>query len=56
MKRLGIIGETRWWSKDDASRKIFGSFNNSYESLFVEVIASLNAVTTVVADNTQTGR
>ena len=27
-KRLGTIGETRWWSKDSALRKAFGSYNN----------------------------
>ncbi|XP_005101416.1 uncharacterized protein LOC101845557 [Aplysia californica] len=51
MKRLGTTGETRWWSKDDALRKVFDSFNNPLEALFVEVITSLNAI--LIADNTQ---
>jgi hypothetical protein len=27
-KRLSTIGETRWWSKDTALKKNFGSFSN----------------------------
>jgi hypothetical protein len=27
-KKLSTIGETRWWSKDTALKKIFGSFSN----------------------------
>ena len=38
MKRLGTIGETRWWSKDAALKEIFG-------------IISLNAP--VAAENSQ---
>ncbi|GLV34065.1 hypothetical protein CBL_05085 [Carabus blaptoides fortunei] len=32
-KRLSTIGETRWWSKDTALKKIFGSFSNSKSTI-----------------------
>jgi hypothetical protein len=50
LKRLGTIGETRWWSKD-AALKVFGSFNNPTGALFMEVITTLNAI--LVADEIQ---
>ena len=44
MKRLGTIGETRWWSKDSALRKVFGSYNNPSGALFMDTINSLTAI------------
>ena len=44
MKRLGTIDETRWWSKDSALRKVFGSYNNPSGALFMDIINSLTAI------------
>ena len=44
MKRLGTIGETRWWSKYSALRKVFGSYNNPSGALFMDIIKSLTAI------------
>ena len=43
-KRLSIIGETQWWSKDAALKIFFGSFNKSGSALYFEVIIALNAI------------
>lgn len=44
VKRIGMIGDTRWWSKDAALKKVFGSFNNPTGALFKEIIITLNAI------------
>lgn len=44
MKRLNTIGATRWWSKDAALRKMFGSFNQPAGALYVDVLTALNAI------------
>ncbi|XP_047135342.1 uncharacterized protein LOC124812563 [Hydra vulgaris] len=40
-RRLNVIGETRWWAKNHALKKIFGSFNNPSTSLYIELIKTL---------------
>lgn len=43
-QRICSIGETRWWSKDLALTKVFGYFNNFDNSLFVELVTSLDEI------------
>jgi hypothetical protein len=43
-KKLSTIGETRWWSKDTALKKIFGSFSNFDSALYVTVIITLATI------------
>ena len=40
-QRLAIIGETRWWAKDDSLRKVFGSFGNPDRALYIDVLQTL---------------
>uniref|UniRef100_A0A336MY63 CSON006218 protein n=1 Tax=Culicoides sonorensis TaxID=179676 RepID=A0A336MY63_CULSO len=40
-KKLGTIGQTRWWSKDNALRKIFGEVENPDTGLFVTLMKVL---------------
>ena len=39
-----MICDTRWWSKDVALSKIFGSFENQQGSLYIDVILSLQNI------------
>lgn len=43
-KRLGTIGQTRWWAKDIALSKIFGHFNEQESSLYIELITTLEKI------------
>lgn len=43
-KRLSTIGETRWWSKDTALRKIFGSSTSVDSALYVNLILTLSTI------------
>jgi hypothetical protein len=43
-RRLSTIGETRWWSKNAALCKIFGSFSNQESALYVELILTLTKI------------
>lgn len=43
-KRLGTIGQTRWWAKDIALSKIFGRFNEQENSLYIELITTLDEI------------
>lgn len=45
-KRLGTIGQTRWWAKDIALSKIFGHFNEQDSSLYIELITTLEEIYT----------
>jgi len=45
-KFISVIGETRWWAKDRCVSKIFGSYNNPNDSLFVDIIQTLHAIYT----------
>lgn len=43
-RKLQSIGETRWWAKEAALRKIFGSVENPDSGLFIDVIESLQTI------------
>jgi hypothetical protein len=45
-KRLGTIEQTRWWAKDFALSKIFGLFNEQENSLYIELITTLEEIYT----------
>ena len=45
-KQLGTIGQTRWWAKDIALSKIFGHFNEQENSLYIEIITTLEKIYT----------
>ena len=36
--RLNLIGATRWWSKHECLRKIFGPFEDGSSGMFCDVI------------------
>lgn len=40
-KFINTLGEIRWWSKHKSLKKVFGSYNNSENSLFVEICQTL---------------
>jgi hypothetical protein len=40
-QRLNVIGETRWWAKESALKKVFGNFDDPNSSLFIELISTL---------------
>lgn len=43
--RLQSIGETRWWAKEEALKKMFGSISiKSDNYLYVEVLVSLSEI------------
>ena len=43
-RRLSPIGETCWWAKDSAMKKVFGSFGKPDQGLYVEVLLTLSAI------------
>ena len=43
-KRIGPIGETRWWAKHDALNKVFGSFGKPQDCLYIDVLCTLSAI------------
>lgn len=43
-KRLGVIGETRWWSKDRALRNIFGEVGNPESGLYIVLMKVLSRI------------
>uniref|UniRef100_A0AAQ5XSS1 DUF4371 domain-containing protein n=1 Tax=Amphiprion ocellaris TaxID=80972 RepID=A0AAQ5XSS1_AMPOC len=43
-KRISPVGETRWWAKHDALRKVFGNYGKPHDGLFVEVVSTLSAI------------
>ena len=43
-KRLQAIGQTRWWAKGKALERVFGSFQQSDECLYVQVLMTLLAI------------
>lgn len=53
-KRLSPVGETRWWPKDAALRKVFGSFAHPNNSHYVDVILTLTAIQDQVTMKTTT--
>ena len=42
---LNVIG-TRWWSKHECLRKIFGTFENGSSGMFCDIIKVLYCVST----------
>lgn len=43
-KCISPIGETRWWAKHDALRKVLGNYGRPHGGLFVEVVSKLSAI------------
>lgn len=43
-RRLSPIGETRWWSKHDVIRKVFGHFGKPQNALFSDAVLTLEAI------------
>ncbi|KAK0148975.1 Zinc finger MYM-type protein 1 [Merluccius polli] len=43
-RRLSMIGETRWWAKDVALKKIFGSFAKPQQCVYVDVLRTLEVI------------
>uniref|UniRef100_A0A8C6KUE3 DUF4371 domain-containing protein n=1 Tax=Nothobranchius furzeri TaxID=105023 RepID=A0A8C6KUE3_NOTFU len=41
---LAPIGETRWWAKHEALKKVFGSFGKPENGLYVDVLLTLSAI------------
>ncbi|CAH2250840.1 Hypothetical predicted protein [Pelobates cultripes] len=40
-RSLSVIGETRWWSRDAALTKVFGSFSDPSQALYVDLIQTM---------------
>ena len=40
-RRLGLIGETRWWAKDHALTKVFGCFGKPSHALYTDVVITM---------------
>ena len=43
-RRLSPIGETRWWAKHEALKKIFGHFGKPEDGLFIDAVLTLEAI------------
>ncbi len=43
-RRLSLIGETRWWAKHDAVKKVFGHFGKPEDGHFTETVITLAAI------------
>ena len=43
-RRLDVIGETRWWAKDEALRKVFGSFAKPDLALYTDVVITMERI------------
>lgn len=43
-RRLSPIGETRWWAKDAALKKVFVFFGDPQNALFVDVTLTLMVI------------
>lgn len=43
-RRISLIGETRWSSKDAALKKIFGSFAQPKNALYVDLVETLSKI------------
>lgn len=41
-RRLSTIGVTRWWAKDVALKRIFGSFGKPDQALYIDVLMTLS--------------
>lgn len=43
-RRLNLIGEARWWAKDVALTKVFGTLEAKEKSLFTTLVATLEVI------------
>ncbi|KAL4142010.1 hypothetical protein QTP88_004542 [Uroleucon formosanum] len=43
-KFISCIGDTRWWAKNRCLTKVFGTYLNPNECLYVEIIQTLNEI------------
>lgn len=43
-RRLGLIGETRWWAKDHALTKVFGCFGKPDHALYTDVVITMTKI------------
>ncbi|XP_029551933.1 uncharacterized protein LOC115151819 isoform X2 [Salmo trutta] len=43
-RRLDVIGETRCWAKDEALRKVFGSFAKPDRTLYTDVVITMERI------------
>ncbi|KAJ3595631.1 hypothetical protein NHX12_004934 [Muraenolepis orangiensis] len=43
-RRIAPIGATRWWAKNDALKKVYGSFGKPQDSLYVDVLFTLMSI------------
>lgn len=41
-RRLSTIGQTRWWAKDVALKRVFGSFGKPDQALYINVLMTLS--------------
>jgi hypothetical protein len=51
---ISTLGETRWWSKEKSLRKVFGSLNDSQNSIFVQICQTLFNISTSESMNSDT--
>lgn len=51
---ISTLGETRWWSKDKALKKVFGSYNDFQNSIFVQLCQTLFYISESENMNTDT--
>jgi hypothetical protein len=50
-QRVNLIGETRWWAKESALKKVFGNVDDPNSSLFIELICTLQELASSDAFN-----
>ncbi|RXN32369.1 SCAN domain-containing 3-like protein [Labeo rohita] len=43
-RRLGVIGEMRWWAKDEALRKVFGRFAKPDNALYTDLVITMEKI------------
>jgi hypothetical protein len=43
-RRLQVIGQTRWWKKEVALRRIFGHYGEPESGLYVDLILALQTI------------
>ncbi|KAL4096756.1 hypothetical protein QTP88_021647 [Uroleucon formosanum] len=51
---ISTLGEIRWWSKEKSLRKVFGSLNDSQNSIFVQICQTLFNISTSESMNSDT--
>lgn len=43
-RMISLIGQTRWWARDTALKKVFDSYNKPQSSAFVELVDTLHNI------------